>query len=139
MNPLSQIARATRPIYRKLSTSAPVASAAAKPIPTTGFCFELSEDQKALQDLARKFTKEEVIPQAAHYDKTGEYPWPIVKKAWELGLMNAHIPEFIGGMDLGVFEECLVAEEVAYGCTGIKTALEASGLGVSACRLSMNV
>ncbi|XP_075991477.1 medium-chain acyl-CoA dehydrogenase isoform X2 [Anticarsia gemmatalis] len=128
MNPLAQIVRATRPIYRKLSTSAPVA-AAAKPIPTTGLCFELDDEQKALQDLARKFTREEIIPVAAQYDKSGEYPWPIVKKAWEVGLMNGHIPEHCGGLNMGVFEGCLVAEELAYGCTGIMTAMEASGLG----------
>ncbi|CAK1588185.1 unnamed protein product [Parnassius mnemosyne] len=127
MNPLTVFVRATRPIYRKLSTSAPVASA--KPIPTTGFCFELNDEQRALQELARKFTKEEIIPVAAQYDKTGEYPWPIVKKAWELGLMNGHIPEHCGGLDMGVFDGCMVAEELAYGCTGIMTAMEASGLG----------
>ncbi|XP_049884777.1 probable medium-chain specific acyl-CoA dehydrogenase, mitochondrial isoform X3 [Pectinophora gossypiella] len=127
MNPLTQIARASRPICRTLSTTAPVT--AAKSIPTTGFCFELSEEQKALQDLARKFTKDEIIPVAAQYDKSGEYPWPIVKKAWSLGLMNAHIPEHCGGLQMGVFEECLVAEEIAFGCTGIKTAIEASSLG----------
>ncbi|XP_064076439.1 medium-chain specific acyl-CoA dehydrogenase, mitochondrial isoform X2 [Vanessa tameamea] len=127
MNPLSQIVRATRPIYRKLSTT-PVASSA-KPIPTTGMCFELNDEQKALQDLARKFTREEIVPVAAQYDKTGEYPWPIIKKAWEIGLMNGHVPEHCGGLDMGIFDGCMVAEELAYGCTGIMTAMEASGLG----------
>nr|ADB57042.1 acyl-CoA dehydrogenase [Heliothis virescens] len=127
MNPITQVIRATRPIYRKLSTTAPVA--AAKPLPTTGMSFELSEEQKALQDLARKFTRGEIVPVAAQYDKTGEYPWPIVKKAWEVGLMNGHIPEHCGGMNMDVFDGCMVAEELAYGCTGIMTAMEASGLG----------
>ncbi|PZC80408.1 medium-chain specific acyl-CoA dehydrogenase, mitochondrial isoform X1 [Helicoverpa armigera] len=128
MNPITQVIRATRPIYRKLSTTAPVA--AAKPLPTTGMCFELSEEQKALQDLARKFTREEIVPVAAQYDKTGEYPWPIVKKAWEVGLMNGHIPEHCGGVgNLGVVEECLVGEEMAFGCTGITTAVGGTNLG----------
>ncbi|KAL4704581.1 hypothetical protein ACJJTC_017836 [Scirpophaga incertulas] len=127
MNPITQIVRATRPIFRSLTTTTPVA--AVQSIPTTGLCFELSDEQKALQELARKFTKEEIIPVAAQYDKSGEYPWPIVKKAWELGLINGHIPEHCGGIELGVFDECMVAEEIAFGCTGIMTALEASGLG----------
>ncbi|XP_013189345.1 medium-chain specific acyl-CoA dehydrogenase, mitochondrial isoform X2 [Amyelois transitella] len=127
MNPITQIVRASRPIYKKFSTSASLSSA--KPIPPTGYCFELNDEQKALQELARKFTKDEIIPNAAHYDKTGEYPWPIVKKAWSIGLMNSHIPEHCGGMNLGVFDQCLVAEEIAYGCTGVMTAMEASGLG----------
>ncbi|XP_075991479.1 medium-chain acyl-CoA dehydrogenase isoform X3 [Anticarsia gemmatalis] len=128
MNPLAQIVRATRPIYRKLSTSAPVA-AAAKPIPTTGLCFELDDEQKALQDLARKFTREEIIPVAAQYDKSGEYPWPIVKKAWEVGLMNGHIPEHCGGLGLGIVELCLVTEALAYGCAGIKASIVTSSIG----------
>ncbi|KAJ8737146.1 hypothetical protein PYW07_000417 [Mythimna separata] len=128
MNPITQVIRATRPIYRKLSTTAPVA--AAKPLPTTGMCFELSEEQKALQDLARKFTREEIVPVAAQYDKTGEYPWPIVKKAWEIGLMNGHIPEHCGGVGtLGVLEECIIGEEMAFGCTGITTAVGGTNLG----------
>lgn len=81
--------------------------------------------------MARKFTREEIIPVAAQYDVSGEYPWPIVKKAWELGLLNGHIPAEIGGVDMSIVTGCLVSEEFAYGCTGVKTALEASGLGVS--------
>ncbi|KPI91980.1 putative medium-chain specific acyl-CoA dehydrogenase, mitochondrial [Papilio xuthus] len=138
MNPISKVVRSSRPIYKKLSTTATLA--APKPIPTTGLCFELNDEQKALQDLARKFTKEEIIPVAAQYDKTGEYPWPIVKKAWELGLMNGHIPEHCGGMGLGVmesggmgnfgvFDECLSAEEFAFGCSGITTAIGGTSLG----------
>lgn len=82
-----------------------------------------------MQGVARKFAREEIIPVAAHHDKTGEYPWDLVKKAWALGLINQHIPADIGGMDLDVLTSCVVAEELAYGCTGIETALEASGLG----------
>ncbi|XP_046976818.1 probable medium-chain specific acyl-CoA dehydrogenase, mitochondrial isoform X3 [Vanessa cardui] len=127
MNPLSQIVRATRPIYRKLSTT-PVASSA-KPIPTTGICFELNDEQKALQELARKFTREEIVPVAAQYDKTGEYPWPIIKKAWEIGLMNGHVPEHCGGMGLGVMESCLICEETAFGCSGIMAAMYITDVG----------
>ena len=49
-------------------------------------------------DLAEKFCKEEIIPAAPHYDKTGEYPWDVIKKAHEVGLMNLHISEEYGGM-----------------------------------------
>lgn len=129
MNPLSQIVRAARPIYRTFSTSVSSASQA-KEIPTSGLCFELSDEQKALQELARKFTREEITPVAAQYDKSGEYPWPIVKKAWELGLMNGHIPEHCGGVgNLGVFEECLIGEEFSFGCSGIGTAVGGTNLG----------
>lgn len=83
-----------------------------------------------MQEMARKFSREEILPVAAQHDKTGEYPWDIIKKAWSLGLMNNHIPADVGGMELDVFTTCLIAEELAYACTGIQTAIEASGLGV---------
>lgn len=94
-----------------------------------GYNFGPTDTQKEIQELARKFTKEEIIPKAAHYDKTGEYPWEIIKKAWSVGLLNKHIPADIGGMDCKIFDGCLVTEEFGYGCTGILTALEGSGLG----------
>ena len=93
--------------------------------------FSLSDDQKQLQDTARKFAKDEIIPKAAHHDKTGEYPHEIAKKAWEVGLMNTHIPSEYGGMGLGVLEGCIITEELAYGCTGISTAMEANVLAAA--------
>jgi acyl-CoA dehydrogenase len=90
--------------------------------------FSLSEEQQSLQDLARKFAKEEIIPKAAHHDETGAFPREIAKKAWELGLMNTHIPVEYGGPGLSVLDGCLITEELAYGCTGIATAMEANAL-----------
>ncbi|KAG0232766.1 hypothetical protein BGW42_007926 [Actinomortierella wolfii] len=52
--------------------------------------FGLSEEQQAIQELARKFTADEITPAAAHHDRTGEYPTEIIRKAWELGLVNTH-------------------------------------------------
>ncbi|XP_078326031.1 medium-chain specific acyl-CoA dehydrogenase, mitochondrial-like [Crassostrea virginica] len=95
----------------------------------TGVTFELSDEQKEYKDLARKFCREEIVPKAPHYDQTGEYPWDIIKKAHSLGLINMHIPKDQGGLDLGIFDTCLVTEELAYGCTGIQTAIEANSLG----------
>ncbi|NWZ88639.1 ACADM protein, partial [Poecile atricapillus] len=95
------------------------------------FSTELTDEQKEFQATARKFALEEIIPVAAQYDRTGEYPVPLIKRAWELGLMNSHIPESCGGLGLGTFEACLITEELAYGCTGVQTAIEANSLGVS--------
>lgn len=122
---MQQVLRAVRPSIRAFSTT-PTKSASAFP---NGFNFELNETQKEFQDVARKFSREEILPVAADYDKTGEYPWPVIKKAWELGLTNTHIPEHCGGLNQGVFDGCLIAEEFAYGCSGVATALEATGLG----------
>uniref|UniRef100_A0A9L0JHN4 Medium-chain specific acyl-CoA dehydrogenase, mitochondrial n=1 Tax=Equus asinus TaxID=9793 RepID=A0A9L0JHN4_EQUAS len=97
--------------------------------PGLGFNFEFTEQQKEFQATARKFAREEIVPVAAEYDKTGEYPVPLIKRAWELGLMNTHIPESCGGLGLGTFDACLITEELAYGCTGVQTAIEANSLG----------
>jgi len=97
--------------------------------PAAGVNFVLNETQQEYLDMAEKFTREEVIPAAPHYDKTGEYPWDIIKKAHSLGLMNLHVPQEYGGMGMGTLDGCLITEKVAYGCTGIMTALEANGLG----------
>ncbi len=90
--------------------------------------FNLSDEQQMLVDLARSFTKAEIIPAASHHDETGEFPVEVVRKAWEAGLVNTKIPEEFGGIGLGVFESCLIAEELGYGCTGIATAIEANNL-----------
>ncbi|KAK3828555.1 MAG: acyl-CoA dehydrogenase/oxidase [Benniella sp.] len=90
--------------------------------------FGLNEDQSAIQELARKFTEEVIIPAAPHHDRTGEYPVEIIQKAWDVGLVNTHIPQKYGGLGLGVLDGSLVSEELAYGCTGIQTAIEANGL-----------
>ncbi|XP_033863189.1 medium-chain specific acyl-CoA dehydrogenase, mitochondrial-like [Acipenser ruthenus] len=109
-------------------TSAQAAPSAAK-VSQSGFNFELTEQQKEFKATARKFAREEVVPAAPHYDRTGEYPVPLIKRAWELGLMNSHIPEKCGGIGLGIFDACLITEEIAYGCTGVQTAIEANSLG----------
>lgn len=88
-----------------------------------GLQLELAGDQKMLQELARDFTRKEIIPKAEHYDRTGEWPWDIFNKARQVGLVNINVPEEYGGMGASVLEECLVTEEMAYGCSGIQTAL----------------
>lgn len=93
--------------------------------------FSLSDDQVQLQNLARKFAKEEIIPKAAQHDETGDYPHEIVKKAWELGLLNTHVPAEYDGLGLGTLEACIIAEEFAYGCSGIATAMEANALAAA--------
>lgn len=57
-----------------------------------------------------------------------EYPHDIFRKAWELGLVNTHIPKEYGGLGLGCLDGVIISEELAYGCTGMMTAIEANGL-----------
>ena len=94
------------------------------------FGFELSEEQQSIFEMAKDFAKNEIRPVSAHHDKTTEYPWEVLKKAHELGLMNTHVEERFGGMELGSMDGALVAEALAWGCTGISTAIEANGLAL---------
>ena len=90
--------------------------------------FRLSDEQKALQELARDFARNEIEPVSAHHDRTGEFATDIYEKAFELGLMNTHIPEEYGGLGLGVLEGCIIAEEIAAGCSGIYACMEVNSL-----------
>jgi acyl-CoA dehydrogenase len=90
--------------------------------------FGLSDEQLALQELARDFAKNEMRPVAPHHDETGEYPYDVLKKAHALGLLNTHVEAAYGGLDLGAVEGVIIAEELAWGCSGIGTAMEANGL-----------
>ncbi|MCK5921096.1 MAG: acyl-CoA dehydrogenase family protein [Methylococcales bacterium] len=94
----------------------------------SGVSFGLTDEQKMIQQLARDFARNEMAPVAEHYDKSHEFPWPVVRKAQELGLCSMAVPEAYGGLGLSLFEEVLVSEELAWGCTGISTAM-GTGLG----------
>ena len=90
--------------------------------------FSLSDEQRQLKELAREFARDVITPAAHHHDESGEFPLEICRQAWELGLMNIHIPESCGGLGLTSLDGTIIAEELAAGCSGIYTALEANGL-----------
>jgi acyl-CoA dehydrogenase len=91
----------------------------------------LSDEQKALRELARQFTQNEIVPVAAEADRVEEYPWELLEKAHDIGLINITVPEEYGGAGLGYFEDCLVAEEIAAGCAGIYSTFVASTLALT--------
>ena len=88
----------------------------------------LNDEQRALRDLAREFARNEIEPVAAAHDRSGEFARAVYEKAFEVGLMNTHVPEEYGGLGLGAFENCLIAEELAGGCSGIYTCMEVNTL-----------
>ena len=90
--------------------------------------FSLSSEQQSLQKLAREFAEKEIAPAASHYDKTAEFPWPIFNAAYDVGLINLSIPEEYGGPNMGVFDECIINEELSWGCPGISGVIGMNGL-----------
>jgi acyl-CoA dehydrogenase len=91
--------------------------------------FALTEEQNALIQTARDFTRKEIVPKAGHYDESGEFPRDLLKRAWETGLMNIEVPEAYGGLGGSCIDHCLVQEEVGFGCLGINTTMAANNLG----------
>eukprot|EP00300_Choanocystis_sp_HF-7_P018820 c20149_g1_i1.p1 GENE.c20149_g1_i1~~c20149_g1_i1.p1 ORF type:complete len:418 (+),score=97.53 c20149_g1_i1:37-1290(+) len=96
--------------------------------PCAAIDFALTDEQRQLDELSKKFAQEKIIPIAAEHDRTGEYPWAIIKEAHALGLMNPHIPEKYGGLGLSSVSSTIIAENLAYGCSGIGTAIEGPAL-----------
>ncbi|CAI2345961.1 unnamed protein product [Caenorhabditis sp. 36 PRJEB53466] len=93
--------------------------------------FQLSDTQKEIQAAALQFSKEVLLPNAAKYDRSGEFPWEIVRQAHGLGFMNPIIPEKYGGPGMDGINTCLVVEALAYGCTGIQLAIVGPSLAVA--------
>src|SRR5439155_10678641 len=96
-----------------------------------GISFALTDEQKALRELAREFAVNEIRPRAAAYDEHSTHPADVIAKAHELGLMNPHIPEEYGGPGLSTFDGALIGEELSWGCAGMAVAIVANGLGAA--------
>src|SRR4030081_2705484 len=95
--------------------------------------FGLTEEQRELQKWADDFAEKEIRPVAAHYDETEEFPWPVLKKAHEVGLTPvASMPEVYGGGGLGMIANMLIAEEPHWGCAGIAVSITGTGLAAAA-------
>lgn len=89
---------------------------------------ERTETQRAWQAKARSFTDRYIIPNAAKYDRSGEFPMPIVKKAGEYGLLSISVPEEAGGPGLDALTTALINEELGRGCIGMQTTIGGNGL-----------
>ena len=93
--------------------------------------FTLTDEQLALREMAHDFAEKEIRPVAWEYDKDGTWPEEILRKAWELGIMNGHTPEEYGGPGLSYLEGAIVEEELSWGCSGIATSIGANGLATA--------
>jgi alkylation response protein AidB-like acyl-CoA dehydrogenase len=93
--------------------------------------FKLSEECIDIRKSARQFAREEIAPVAAEYDESKEYPWDVVQKAADRGLVAPHIPEEYGGAGMDTLETCLVYEEFNRADVGIGTVLMSAGFGTN--------
>ncbi len=93
--------------------------------------FTLTDEQKDIREMAHDFATKEIRPVAWDHDRDATWPQDIVEKAWEVGLMNSHIPEEYGGPGLDYLTGCIIEEELGWGCSGIATSLMANGLATA--------
>src|SRR5919205_4317468 len=93
--------------------------------------FTLTDEQKALREMAHDFAVREIRPVAWEYDRDGTWPDEVLRKAWEVGLMNIHTPEEYGGVAISAFDGVVIQEELSWGCSGIQTSLGANGLAAA--------
>ncbi len=93
--------------------------------------FTLTDEQLAMREMAHDFAEKEIRRVAWEYDRDATWPQDIIDKAWELGLMNGHLPEEYGGPGLSYLDGCIIEEEIAWGCSGIGTSLSCNGLATA--------
>ncbi|KTT73711.1 acyl-CoA dehydrogenase family protein [Sphingomonas endophytica] len=78
--------------------------------------FDLTSDQREIQELARRFTADRITPFAAEWDEKHIFPRDTIKAAADLGFAAIYVSEESGGINLGRLEAALIMEAMAYGC-----------------------
>lgn len=100
--------------------------------------FDLTDEQKALVETAKRFARERIAPVAAECDRESRFPRDVFVAAHELGLVNATVPTEYGGPGFPELDNALIAEQLAWGCTGIQTSLLANTLALTPILLAGN-
>ena len=93
--------------------------------------FSLEAKQQEIVEKYRDFTAKYIIPNTRKYDASTEFPWEIVKKAYDEGIMNGPMPTQYGGNGFSLFEGSLASEELGYGCIGIGISIDANTLALT--------
>jgi len=79
--------------------------------------FELTEDQRAVEDMARRFATEKLAPYAAEWDATEHFPVDVMREAAALGFAGIYIKSDVGGSELSRLDAAIIMEELSAGCT----------------------
>lgn len=92
--------------------------------------FDLSPEQKSLQEKARRFAKEVILPVAGQHDRDGTFPLDVMEKAHQEGFLTPLVPKEYDGQGLGVLDTCIFSEELAAGCMGMYVSIFVSTLAL---------
>ena len=90
--------------------------------------FNFTPEQEAIRSLAREFADDENVPNARRYDEEERFPEEVMDRLRDVGLFNLAIPEQYGGPGIDKISHALIVEEIARGCAGIATSMEANSL-----------
>ncbi len=94
--------------------------------------FTLNEEQLAIRDTCRDFAEQEIKPRAEEMDRTGEFPYELIRKMGELGLLGLPFPEDYGGAGADFLSYCIAMEEISRGDVSVGITMEAhTSLGAS--------
>jgi len=87
--------------------------------------FTLNEEQQAIRDTCRDFAEQEIKPLAEEMDRTGDFPYEVVRKMGELGLLGLPFPEEYGGAGADFLSYCIAIEEISRGDVSVGITMEA--------------
>jgi alkylation response protein AidB-like acyl-CoA dehydrogenase len=90
---------------------------------------EITDEQRAIVEMIRQFTDEQILPHAGHYDHDDEFPEAIVEQMKELGLFGVTIPEEYGGMGLDLTTYAMIVEELSRGWISISGIINTHFIG----------
>lgn len=100
--------------------------------------FTLEPKHLEIQAKYRDFTKRWITPNALKYDELAEFPWPVIKAAYDEGIMNGPLPIQHGGNGYNLMQGAIAAEELGAGCIGIGIGIEANTLALTPLLLAAN-
>ena len=91
----------------------------------------ITKEQQEIVEKYKDFTAKYIIPNARKYDASAEFPWDIVKKAYDEGIMNGLMSKEYGGNGFNLFEGSLASEELGFGCIGTGISIDANTLALT--------
>ena len=93
--------------------------------------FKLTTEQEEIIAKYRDFSDRYIVPNRLKWDELAEFPWPIVKAAYDEGIMNGPMSKEFGGHGLSLFDSALASEELGAGCVGIGISIDANTLALT--------
>jgi len=83
--------------------------------------FNLTDTQQSYVETVKRFVRNEITPHVMDWEREHLFPWTVIQKAWDIGILNLSIPASVKGFEVDVISTALIIKELSYGDTGIST------------------